>query len=402
MNGLRTQRYKLDVDDILTPPFLNAANSNKVLTGLNLYGSTVLLPKIGGLGTPGSAFSDGQFPIWNAAAGRFLNTNLAWNMLTGTPTATKLVYLPYPVLIPSAAVAVDLHGGTPATPASVSATVSGGVVTALNILNAGYGYVTPPTINFTTLGAGSGAAATATINGSGQVTGFTGLTGGSGYVGYVPVTVSFSGGDGSGAAAISGISLNAAQTGTGLALSEIYVTKGGTGYNSPPTVTITGGQGTGATATAIMSAGAVTGVQITNGGSGYYEATTRHYLGDTQTISGWRSVDLTSGAFAGLIPAGATGVIVRCKYYLPEAADGAGAFSFSFQSRANASAFPQVLAEDMFQHDNSGIGSTVGGGSGFAVVPIDATLKFDRRVVGYMSDVGYVTIAAYVVGYTIS
>ena len=56
------------------------------------------------------------------------------------------------------------------------------------------------------------------------------------------------------------------------AVNAITVTDGGEYYKSalPPTVTITGGGGSGATATAtVSSAGLVTGITITSGGSGY-------------------------------------------------------------------------------------------------------------------------------------
>lgn len=52
---------------------------------------------------------------------------------------------------------------------------------------------------------------------------------------------------------------------------RIEITSGGSGYNqnSPPTVTITGGEGTGFVGNAIITDGAVTGVEIVNGGTGF-------------------------------------------------------------------------------------------------------------------------------------
>ena len=53
------------------------------------------------------------------------------------------------------------------------------------------------------------------------------------------------------------------------AVTGIQVTAGGTGYSSAPTVVLTGGGGSGATATAAVSGGAVTGITVTAGGSSY-------------------------------------------------------------------------------------------------------------------------------------
>ena len=64
---------------------------------------------------------------------------------------------------------------------------------------------------------------------------------------------------------------------SGDAVDAVTVTDGGEHYKSalPPTVTITGGGGSGATATAtVSSAGIVTGIAITSGGTGYTSAPT--------------------------------------------------------------------------------------------------------------------------------
>jgi autotransporter-associated beta strand protein len=67
--------------------------------------------------------------------------------------------------------------------------------------------------------------------------------------------------------------------GTNGPLSGLNLTNGGSGYTSAPTVTISGGGGTGATATATVLNGVVTGITITNIGSGYTNV-------PTVTISG--------------------------------------------------------------------------------------------------------------------
>jgi len=79
---------------------------------------------------------------------------------------------------------------------------------------------------------------------------------------YVGVTLQTQGGYGAYGEAVIGSG----------AISGITLTNAGTGYTAAPTVVITG-DGTGATATATVSAGAVTNFTVTNGGTGYTTAT---------------------------------------------------------------------------------------------------------------------------------
>ena len=66
----------------------------------------------------------------------------------------------------------------PTTPATATAGVAGGAVTAVTVTGGGSGYTGTPTVQF--LGAGTGAAATATVV-AGVVTAVTVTAGGSGY-----------------------------------------------------------------------------------------------------------------------------------------------------------------------------------------------------------------------------
>lgn len=76
--------------------------------------------------------------------------------------------------------------------ASATATISGGIVTALTLVNGGSGFTVPPLITFTLSGSTTTATATATISG-GIVTGFTITNGGSGYTSVPSVNVNGSG-----------------------------------------------------------------------------------------------------------------------------------------------------------------------------------------------------------------
>ena len=129
-------------------------------------------------------------------------------------------------------------------------------VTGVRLRNTGSGYTSPPTVTIT----GAGTGATARVNhilGIGTVT----ITnGGSGYT-SAP-TVTFSGGD---------PWLNARGTAvvSGGAVTGVNVTYAGSGYVSAPTVTFTGGGGAGATATAQVDAVTALSQGSAERGSGY-------------------------------------------------------------------------------------------------------------------------------------
>jgi len=90
------------------------------------------------------------------------------------------------------------------------------------------------------------------------------VNGGSGYTNSANLTVTLSGGGGTGAQAIAGISTFAVGT------VQVAVVDGGSGYSGYTTpVTISGGGGTGATGTAIISGNTITQVIMTNPGTGY-------------------------------------------------------------------------------------------------------------------------------------
>ena len=66
--------------------------------------------------------------------------------------------------------------------AGASATITGGVVTAVNLLTPGEGYTTPPNVYFDAGASGSGAIITAEVDSDGRIIRLNILNGGSGYV----------------------------------------------------------------------------------------------------------------------------------------------------------------------------------------------------------------------------
>jgi hypothetical protein len=146
---------------------------------------------------------------------------------------------------------VVFGGGTTAT-----ATLGGGTVTTIQVVEGGSGYTSAPTVLLTG-GGGSGATAVAEVQG-GQVKSISITAPGSGYSSAPQVTLTGGGGVGAGA-----IAVMSGEVG------EITVTYAGNGVSNAPTVTLGGGGGTGATAQAVLTNGAVTAIFVENGGSGY-------------------------------------------------------------------------------------------------------------------------------------
>jgi hypothetical protein len=133
---------------------------------------------------------------------------------------------------------------------TLAATPTTQVITGLSITAAGTGYTYPPVVTIVG-GGGTGASIEATVSG-GAVTGFNILNAGSGFT-SVPTAI----------------------IGGSVALGTTAVVTPGsnfTGSNSSPTITFSPPQTSGgitATGTLTVSNGAITGVTITNPGSGY-------------------------------------------------------------------------------------------------------------------------------------
>lgn len=148
----------------------------------------------------------------------------------------------------------------PGSGALASATVSGtGQIDKINITSGGSGYTSVPKIVITG-GGGSGATANATVT-NGVVTAITITSGGSGYTSDPAIAIV----SGSGAVISPTI-------GGGGSIISIQVQNSGSGYTAAPTVTLSAPTlpgGVTATAVASISNGNVTAITITNAGSGY-------------------------------------------------------------------------------------------------------------------------------------
>lgn len=161
-----------------------------------------------------------------------------------------------------------------------------GEITALDITEAGSGYVTPPSVS---LQSGQGAGFSPTI-GDSQVTFVRVLNGGSGYTAAPLVHFDNTDTGGTGATALAEIS-------NGVVVA-VRITNGGVNYTSAPAVTFSGGGGGGGAA-AIASISGITALSPVSGGAGYQVPPTVVISSGTGSTSSAISVD-ANGSILGI------------------------------------------------------------------------------------------------------
>lgn len=214
---------------------------------------------------PGPVADITDFRLYYTGDGTPKKTN--WNMATGSGSGTP----PYPIQ--------NYEMGVPAPVSAVTLAAGGAALGSITVTNGGSGYSTAPTVTFTG-GGGTGAAAIAVVQ-NGAVTAVTITNRGSGYT-SAP-TIGFTGGGGSAAAAtaVRGelATITVTNYGSGGTITSISVTNGGSGYTSAPTVSFTDSSGSTATATATISGGKVTAVTVTNAGKNYSSNTVVNFSG---------------------------------------------------------------------------------------------------------------------------
>jgi hypothetical protein len=167
-----------------------------------------------------------------------------------------------------------------------------GSVGQIGIVQGGSAYTSAPAVIISAPNSANGVQATAVATITANVVSSITITeAGTGYTSSP--TVTFNGGGGSGANAVSGITTFA--TGT----VSVLVTAGGTGYTNASnlTVTIAGGGGANAAAQGIVSGGIVTQVVMTNVGSGYTNSSNI-----TVTIAGGGGTNATAKAIINTEP----------------------------------------------------------------------------------------------------
>ena len=208
----------------------------------------------------------------------------AQNLVIGTPFVASTAYSVGQQIYYSNRLYTVTVAGT--SSASATPTING-AITAIALTSGGSGYssVTPPVINISAPDVSTGTQAVATpVITSGVITGITVTAGGSGYINPPTVTITSSIGTGALAGATT---LQTATNGTmtlrysGVAATGTVNLRYGAGYKVAPNVSITAiSGGLGATAyfvappskaklTPIIVNGAISAVQIDDGGTGY-------------------------------------------------------------------------------------------------------------------------------------
>ena len=171
---------------------------------------------------------------------------------------------------PSVTIVSPGGSGTTATATStISTGRGGGAVTGVNITNSGSGYTSAPYTGAGTLTFGSGAAeATAVLTATG-ISSVTVTDDGSGYTLGSPPAVTFQSAGGTDPEATAVLTTSLKSGTAGVIISDPHEHP----VDSAPDVSFTGGGGSGAAGSSVISAdNIITGVNVTNGGSGYTSA----------------------------------------------------------------------------------------------------------------------------------
>ena len=248
----------------------------------------------GQISVGGTTSVEGQLNL--SQDGRYLSL-MGYDAPSGTASTNNSISTSFTVTTAGTgyiAVPVSINGPTNNTGATATAyaTVSGGAVTAITVVNGGSGYTSAPT--FARIGNAFAASTTyavgqQVVNGNYIYT-VTNVTGASGLAATAPTHTSGAVASGGVTFTYAGTAATATTTITNGVVTSITVTSGGSGYTTPSTVGFSGGGGSGASAflSSTSAIGAITTSSFTviNAGSGYTSAPTLSVSGNGSNFAG--------------------------------------------------------------------------------------------------------------------
>lgn len=254
---------------------IGTADSYHIWDGVVLYGPGTLAPQVT-ITNPGLNYTGN--PSVTITGGSGTGSLEVSSISNGQVTGIEVISPGhgYSAFDGGALNVIITGGGNPNRLAQGTATIGGGGVISIQVVDGGTGYTSQPTVTIT---GGGGSGATAVAAGTADsITTITVVTPGVGYTSAPTVMISAPAGGGATATAIAKISFNG--------INAVNVTDGGAGYTSTPTVDIVDpfGFGFGAVATADMGAGVVNSVTVVNPGQDYQSAVVT-FVGGNPTVA---------------------------------------------------------------------------------------------------------------------
>lgn len=242
-----------------------------------------------------TAIATRQFGVEYLLIASLQGRNAYWiwdgTLLYGAGTLGPEVTLTDPGSGYTSAPTVTAVGGS-GSGATFTATVAGGAVNIVTVTNPGSGWLeTDPDeviLLFNGGGGGQSAYGTATVV-NGAITNTAIRNGGQGYTGVPTITISDSTGSGANII-VDGIS--------GGVVTSLKVIDCGSNYTAP-TASVSGGSGSGLTIDLILQSGVITGVTMTQVGSGYIEQPGVFFLSSTGSGASGTAV-ISQGTITGV------------------------------------------------------------------------------------------------------
>ncbi|MCX6853607.1 MAG: autotransporter-associated beta strand repeat-containing protein, partial [Verrucomicrobia bacterium] len=273
--------------DTLTDSAVNLGNQVLSLVGGAVSGAILVSSNTG---FANKTIANGSINFFNSSVRSEYNFTLSGKTTDGSRNITEVTStqpLGIGMLvtgsgIPTGSTISAISGATVTLTNAATATTAVGTFVTLNVnqligITDGDNLTAPANLTITEMPTTVGLLPGMLVTGIQSVTAVKVTSPGSGYDTPPSTPISNTNNLGSGASASARLGLSAA---------SFTITSGTTTYSVAPNVAITGGGGSGATAIATLTANLVTGITITNPGTGYTTAPTLTFIGGTVLVAG--------------------------------------------------------------------------------------------------------------------